>query len=138
MVNVIMGKRGSGKTQRIIDLVNKAANEEAGNVVCIEKGENLRFNIKYSAKLINIEEYKLALSYDSLYAFICGLYAGNYDITHIFIDGLYRIADDSDEGHAAAFLEKIDGFSGKQGVKITVTVSGEAETAPEGIKRYFI
>ena len=57
MVKVIMGKRGSGKTKQVIDLVNRAVNEEAGNVVCIEKGQNLRFNIKYSAKLIDISEY---------------------------------------------------------------------------------
>ncbi|MBQ7624412.1 MAG: hypothetical protein IJS65_03965 [Clostridia bacterium] len=137
MIKVIMGLRGSGKTQKIIDLVNTAVNEEAGNVVVVEKGENLRFNIKYSAKLINIEEYKLALSYDTLYAFVCGLYSGNYDITHIFIDGLYRLANDSDEKHAAEFLEKLEAFAKGAGVSVTVTVSGEAETASSELKKYF-
>ena len=137
MIKVIMGKRGSGKTQKIIDLVNTAVNVEAGNVVVIEKGENLRFNVKYSAKLINVEDYKLALSYDTLYAFVCGLYSGNYDITHIFIDGLYRITDDADEKHAEEFLKKLGEFSESAGVSVTVTVSGEAENASDGIKKYF-
>ena len=137
MIKVIMGLRGSGKTQKIIDLVNTAVNEEAGNVVVVEKGENLRFNIKYSAKLINVEDYRLALSYDTLYAFVCGIYSGNYDVTHIFIDGLYRIANDSDEKHAAEFLEKLEKFAENAGVSVTVTVNGEAETASEELKKYF-
>lgn len=137
MLKVIMGKRGSGKTQKVIDLVNAAVNEESGNVVVIEKGENLRFNIKYSAKLINVEDYKMAMSYDTLYAFVCGLYSGNYDITHIFIDGLYRLTGDDSEEHAAEFLKNLDAFTKDAGVKITITISGENETATEEIKKFF-
>ena len=66
MVKVIMGKRGSGKTKQVIELVNTAVNAEKGNVVCVEKGQNLRFNIKNSAKLIDISEYDIKLSYDGL------------------------------------------------------------------------
>ena len=73
MVKVIMGKKGSGKTKQIIDLVNVAVNEEAGSVVCVENGQTLRMNIKYSAKLVDISEYSMELGYDYLYAFVCGL-----------------------------------------------------------------
>lgn len=137
MVKVIMAPKGSGKTQKVIDLVNVAVNEEAGNVVCVEKGENLRFNIKNSAKLINVEECGAALSYDTLYAFICGLYSGNYDITHIFVDGLYKITGSDCDCKAGAFLEKLDAFAAKSGFKVTVTISADPATADESIKKFF-
>lgn len=137
MVKVIMGKRGSGKTKQVIELVNTAVNVEAGNVVCVEKGQNLRYNIKHSAKLIDISDYDMELSYSSLYTYICGLYSGNYDITHIFIDSLYKITGDDDDSKAGAFLQKLDAFSKKHGVKITITISDDAEGADEIVKSFF-
>ena len=137
MVKVIMGKRGSGKTKQVIELVNTAVNVEAGNDVCVEKGQNLRYNIKHSAKLIDISDYDMELSYSSLYTYICGLYSGNYDITHIFIDSLYKITGDDDDSKAGAFLQKLDAFSKKHGVKITITISDDAEGADEIVKSFF-
>ena len=137
MVKVIMGIRGSGKTKQVIDLVNTAVHDEAGNVVCIEKGQNLRFNIKYSAKLIDISEYPVELGYETLFAYICGLYSGNYDITHIFIDSLYKITGEDDDSKAVAFLDKLNKFAESTGIKFTLTISADNATAPEGIKKYF-
>lgn len=137
MVKVIMGKRGSGKTKQVIDLVNTAVHEEAGNVVCVEKGQNLRFNIKYSAKLIDISEYPMVLGYEEMFAFLCGLYSGNYDITHVFIDSLYKITGADDDAKAADFLDKLDRFSQATGVKFTITISADVSEATEGVKKYF-
>lgn len=137
MVKVIMGTRGSGKTKQVIEMVNTAVNDEKGNVVCVEKGTNLRYNIKYKAKLINITDYNTVLSYDTLYAFICGIYSGNYDVTHIFIDSLYKITGDDDDSKAEDFLEKLKAFSDEHGVKVTITISDDIESASEGIKKFF-
>lgn len=137
MVKVIMGPKGTGKTKRMIELVNKAVNDESGNVVCIEKGQNLRFNVKYSAKLIDVSEYPMVLSYETIFAYICGIYSGNYDITHIFIDSLYKITGDDDDAKAEAFLEKLEKFSQASGIKFTIMISAESEKAPEGIKKFF-
>ncbi len=138
MVKVIMGNRGSGKTKQVIDLVNEAVNVEAGNVVCLERGQNLRFNIKYSAKLIDISEYPMQLGYDYLFAFVCGLYSGNYDITHIYIDSLFKITGDDDDAKAGAFLDQLEKFSQYSGIKFTITISADAETAAEDVKKYII
>lgn len=137
MVKVIMGKRGSGKTKQVIDLVNSAVHEESGNVVCVEKGQNLRFNVKYSAKLIDISEYPMVLGYEELFAYLCGLYSGNYDITHVFIDNLYKITGEDDDSKADAFLEKLDRFSEATGVKFTITISADTETASPCVRRFF-
>ena len=123
MVKVIMGAPGTGKTKKMADLVNKAVNEEAGNVVCIEKGQNLRFNIKYSAKLIDISDYPMALSYDTIFAYICGVYSGNYDITHMFIDSLYKLTGEDDDAKAVEFLAKLERFGEATGLKFTIMIN---------------
>ena len=136
MVRVIMGKRGSGKTKKLIELVNHAVGEEIGSVVCIEKGQNLRFNIKHSAKLIDLSEYKLGAGYDVFYAFLCGLYSGNYDITHVFLDSISRLTGDADEGRMAAFLDRLERLSQTTGVKFTLMISADREKACDGIKKF--
>ena len=89
---MIVGVKGTGKTKTLISMVNAATELSAGSVVCIEKGTNLRFNVKYQARLINVDEYNLTDA-QSLYGFIAGVYASNQDITHIFVDGTYRICN---------------------------------------------
>ena len=136
MVKVILGKAGSGKTKQVIDMVNTAVTEESGSVVCIENGQTLRLSIKHDVKLVDISEYAMELSYDHLYAFICGLYCGNYDITHVFVDGLYKVTGDDDNAKAPAFLAKLEELSKQNGVKFTLTLSLAAEDACDCIKKY--
>ncbi len=85
MVRLIMGVKGSGKTKQLIELINNAAKDEPGNVVCIEANRNMTYDIHYHIRLIDAQEYKLN-SYDLFRGFISGLYAGNYDISQVFID----------------------------------------------------
>lgn len=136
MVKVILGKAGSGKTKQVIDMVNTAVTEESGSVVCIENGQTLRLSIKHAVKLVDISEYGMELSYDHLYAFICGLYCGNYDITHVFVDGLYKVTGDDDNAKAPAFLAKLEELSEKNGIKFTLTLSLAEEDACDCIKKY--
>lgn len=136
MVKVILGKAGSGKTKQVIDMVNTAVTEESGSVVCVEAGQTLRLSIKHAVKLVDISEYGMELSYDHLYAFICGLYCGNYDITHVFVDGLYKVTGDDDNAKAPAFLAKLEELSEKNGIKFTLTLSLAEEDACDCIKKY--
>ena len=136
MVKVILGKAGSGKTKQVIDMVNAAVTEESGSVVCIENGQTLRLSITHAVKLVDISEYGMELSYDHLYAFVCGLYCGNYDITHIFVDGLYKVTGDDDNAKAPAFLAKLEELSKETGIKFTLTLSLDEADACECIKKY--
>ena len=90
MVRVIMGVKGTGKTKQMIELINSAVHSENGNVVCIERGPKLTYDIHYKIRLVEASHYDIK-SYDFLKGFISGLYAGNYDITHVFIDSLTKI-----------------------------------------------
>lgn len=136
MVRVIMGKKGSGKTKQMIDLINSAVQTEHGNVVCIEKGEKLTFDIHYQIRLVESSEYDIA-SYTALKGFVSGLYAGNYDITHVFIDSLTKIAGGDTNVETENFLDWLNAFSEKHNIKFTVTISDDASLASEGIKKYF-
>jgi hypothetical protein len=137
MVNVIMGLKGSGKTKRLIDLVTEAASREIGNVVCIEKGTTLTFDIPHSVRLIFAPNYDFGNGYEYLKGFISGLHAGNYDITQIFIDGLFQIAGTDSLEEAEKFLEWLESFGTKENVKFTVTVSADINLATPGIRRFF-
>ena len=95
MIKLIVGTKGSGKTKAMVDMINNATQTTTGNVVVIEKCMNLTYHIDYKARLIDMDEYKIS-GYDMLYGFISGVLAGNYDITRVFIDGLYKITGEKD------------------------------------------
>ena len=135
MIRVIMGKKGSGKTKQMIEMINNAVQTEHGNVVCIEKGNKLTFDIHYQIRLVEASQYNVD-SYTALKGFISGLYAGNYDITRVFIDGLYKIIGGKDAAKAEEFLVALDAFSSKHSVNFTVSLSEEPESATEGMKRF--
>ena len=136
MVKLIMGLKGSGKTKTLVDLVAKAVTEESGDVVCIEKDKNLTYDIPHTARLINASEYGINTN-SLLRGFICGLHAGNYDITHVFIDNFYKLLDDSSIEVVADFLDWLDEFSKTNSISFTITATDDAENAPDRIKRYF-
>ena len=135
MVKVILGLKGSGKTKQLIDSINSAIKEETGSVVCIEKGNALTFDVDYRVRLINASEYDIG-SYEFLKGFISGLHAGNFDITQIFIDNLYKLAGTNDNDATAAFLSWCDTFGKVHGMKLTVTVSDDPANLPESIIKY--
>ncbi|MBQ3135174.1 MAG: hypothetical protein IJB75_05130 [Oscillospiraceae bacterium] len=136
MVRVIMGKKGSGKTKQMIDMINSAVQTEHGNVVCIEKGKKLTFDIHYQIRLVEASNYDLA-DYTALKGFISGLYAGNYDITHVFIDSLTKIVGGDCNAETEAFLDWLNNFGEEHSIKFTVTISDDASLASDGIKKYF-
>lgn len=137
MVRVIMGVKGTGKTKQMIDMINEAVGSEHGNVVCIEKGNKLTFDIHYQIRLVEASQYDIA-NYTALKGFVSGLYAGNYDITHVFIDSLTKIVASEATDHAVEeFLDWLNSFSEKNNIKFTVTISADASLATDGVKKYF-
>ena len=135
MVKLIMGLKGSGKTKELVALVKKAAEEEHGNVVCIERDKELTYDIPYTARLINASEYGID-STDLLRGFISGLHAGNYDITHVFIDSVHKMMNDTSDAGVSAFLEWLDAFSARESVDFTLSITADPAAAPEFIKKH--
>ncbi len=135
MVRVIMGDKGTGKTKKLIELINTAASQEAGNVVCIEAEKTMTFDIHYHVRLIVAREYEIA-SYEAMRGFISGLYAGNYDISQIFIDNLFKIVGGKSDHEAEVFLDWLEKFSAAHGVNFTVAISEDPSHATDGMQKY--
>ncbi len=137
MVRVIMGAKGSGKTKQMIELINYAADNEIGNVICIEAGAKLTFDISNRVRLIDSSEFATN-NYTFLKGFVSGLYASNYDITHVFLDSLCRIVpSDPADAEVEDFLAWLNGFGDKNGIKFTISISADASLATDAMKAYF-
>ncbi len=136
MVQLIMGLKGSGKTKRLVEMVRKAVEEAHGDVVCIEKDKNLTYDIPYTARLIHAGEYGIN-SNTLLRGFISGLHAGNYDITHVFIDNFYKMLDDKSDDAVADLLDWMDAFSKRENVEFTISATAEPEAVGQRISKYF-
>lgn len=134
MLKMIVGVKGTGKTKTLISMVNAATELSSGAVVCLEKGTNLRFDVKYQARLINVDEYSL-VDAQSLYGFIAGIHASNQDITHIFVDGTYRICN-KNINEFEKFVLECAKLADEADINIVMTVSMPVENIPESIKKY--
>ena len=132
MIHVIMGLKGSGKTKKLLDSIHNAVAEAHGDVVCIEYGKKLTYDVTYKVRLVDSKEYGINSS-EMLKGFISGLHAGNFDITHVFIDNLYKTI-----GNAAGeeFVTWCAKFAAENNMEITMTISEDPAEAPEGIKQY--
>jgi len=134
MVKLIIGVKGTGKTKTLISMVNEAAEKSNGTVVCIEKGVELRFDIKYSARLINTNEY-LIFDAEALYGFVAGILASNHDVTDLFIDGALKISNNDVAGFET-FLKQVDELTNKLDVNVVITSSIPVEEASDIVKKY--
>lgn len=129
MVTLLIGRKGSGKTKKLIALANEAVEKSTGNVVVIEKGAKLTYDVTPKARLIDTDQYQIA-GYDVLFGFISGICAGNYDITDIFVDSTFKICSDNKDD-LKAFVGKLKTLSDTAETNITLLISAGKEELPE-------
>ncbi len=135
MVTVIAGPKGMGKTKQLIAMCNSASDKSSGSVVCIELGQKLKYDINHGARLIDSIPYDIK-SYQVLRGFITGLYAGNYDISDIFIDSLYKVSGNSEPQECEKFLHWCETFGEENGINFIITISvGDADIT-EGMRKF--
>jgi ABC-type phosphate/phosphonate transport system ATPase subunit len=134
MVKLIIGIKGTGKTKTLIKMVDEALEKTTGDVVVLEKGEKLKFDIKYQARLVNTEEYYINDA-QSLYGFVAGILASNHDVTDLFIDTTLRICA-NDVAAFEKMVEEIDILTVKKDVNIVMTASIDENEASDVIKKY--
>lgn len=131
MVTLIIGKKGSGKTKKLINLANEAVEASNGNVVVIEKGSKLTYDITHKARLIDTEQYAIQ-GYDAFFGFLSGLCAGNYDVTDVLVDSTLKIGG-QDFNEFAEFITKINVLAAKTETKFTFLVSADESEIPESL-----
>ena len=136
MIQVIMGLKGSGKTKRLIDAINNSVSKAEGDVVCIEYGKQLTYDVNHRVRLVDSKEYGIN-NLDMLKGLLSGLHAGNFDITNVFIDNLYKTIG-VDHAAGEAFILWAANFAEANDFNITVTVSDDAAKASEEVRKYLV
>jgi hypothetical protein len=136
MVKLLMGLKGSGKTKQLIKLVNTAVDNEHGDIVFIDRSSKLTYDIPHKVRLIDASQYEFG-GYDFIKGFLSGLYSANYDITHIFIDGVLQLIGRDIDSDAEDFFRWCESFGKKEHIKFTMSVSADISKATEKIREYF-
>ncbi len=137
MVSILMGLKGSGKTKRLVEMVREAVKEETGDVVCFEKERKLTYDIPYQARLVEAGAYDIG-SYEFLKGLICGVHAGNYDITHFFIDNFYKLVNDKSPDALIDFINWLEKFSESEHISFVLSITSDPDSAPDFLKKYII
>lgn len=131
MVKLIIGKKGTGKTKKLIALANEAVESSNGNVVVIEKGSKLTYDVTHKARLIDTEQYAIS-GYEAFFGFLSGLCAGNYDVTDVLVDSTFKIGG-QDYDQFASFIEKINALAAKTETHFTFLVSADESELPKSL-----
>ena len=134
MIKLIVGKKGTGKTKILINMVEDALKATNGNVVCVEKVPKLTYDIPSSVRLMETSKDNIE-GYDEFYGYITGILSGNFDITDLFIDSTLRIGG-RDYAELGNFLEKLNGTLADREVNVVFTVSADKEDLPESVTKF--
>ena len=134
MIHVIMGLKGSGKTKKLIDAIHAAVAEAHGDVVCIEYGKKLTYDVSYKVRLVDSKEYGIK-SPEMLKGFLSGLHAGNFDITNVFIDNLYKTIGE-DKAAGEEFVTWCAKFAADNNMEITISITENPAEASDVMKQY--
>ena len=135
MVELLIGKKGTGKTKALIEKVNNALTVAKGNVVFISNDTNRNiFDVKSTARMADTSEFEIK-SYDEFLGFISGIISRDFDITNIFVDGIFKIVGSDNLDGFESFLNRLETMSQKFEITFVISVSIDAETAPDYIKK---
>lgn len=137
MIKVIVGPQGSGKTSKMVEDLNVHAENDLDNVVCIERGKRLNGLVNYKVRLVDIDEYP-TLGFRELGSFIAGMLAKDYDITHIYIDSIYKVAGSESEDELIKFLNYLEPFTNERGVTVETSLSANPEELKPELAKYVI
>ena len=131
MVSLIIGNKGSGKTKKLIALINEAVENTKGTVVCIEKSPLLTYEVTHEARLIETERFAIE-GCDAFYGMVCGIIAQDHDLTDVFVDATFKIVG-RDYDAFAALINKICKVSDEANVNFVFTVSEDQDKLPAAL-----
>ena len=136
MIQIIFGKKGSGKTKRILDMANASIQEAKGDVLFVDDGKSYTINLKPQVRFIDASEYSVK-GKDSFYGFLAGILAGNYDISYLFVDGFLKLAACAGDD-TAQFMAKLEKLAEHAGTTLVLSYSEDAENVPESVRKFAI
>lgn len=133
MIRYILGAKGAGKTKWLIDHANEDHEGGNGNIAFVEVDDDHIFSLDYNVRLINATEYNLT-NLDEFYGFLSGMFAMDYDLEKVYVDGMYKVMDLSvdDLKDLADRLESL----GMENRQIYINVNYVEADFPEELKQY--
>lgn len=126
MVKLIVGHKGSGKTKQMIALANETVDNSKGSVIFINKNSRLMYDLKYSIRVVCMEDFEHITNSDEYIGFIYGIISSDHDIETIFIDSILKHADFS-LGDLPEFLTRLKNISKNYGMDFVVSLSADME-----------
>ena len=137
MVRLLIGHKGSGKTNKMIDLANSSLNTVNGSVVFINKNSRLMYDLKYRIRVICMEDFEQIRNIDEYIGFIYGIISQDHDIELIFIDSILKFADVT-FSNIEDFLARLDLISRTYGMDFVVSLSATREELGDYLDKYEI
>lgn len=136
MIQAIYGKKGSGKTKRLLDMANEALQVEHGDVVFIDDDKRYMYDLRHEVRFVDASEYGVK-SADKFLGFISGMLAQNFDVTAIFIDAFMKLVN-TDIANLGDFFAELDALAEKRNLRFVISVSGDPDGMPEFMKKYIV
>ena len=137
MVQLIVGRKGKGKTKHLLDKVNAEVKDIAGNVVYLDKSTKHMFELNNKIRLINVSDYMVTNS-DEFVGFICGIISQDHDLQQMYFDSFMKIAcmeeSAADSEKLQAVVGKLEAVSSKFNVDFVLSISLDAHELPEDLK----
>ena len=137
MVRLLIGHKGSGKTKKMVELANSSLENVNGSVVFINKNTRLTTDLKYSIRVVCMDDYAAIVNVDEFIGFLYGVVSQDHDIETIYIDSILKYADINIES-LQGFLERLGEISKQHEVDFVVSISADGEELGEYINSYEI
>ena len=133
MVQLIVGKKGKGKTKQLLDKVNSEVKDIAGSIVYLDKSTKHMYELNNKVRLIDVSVYPIKNA-DEFVGFVCGIISQDHDLEQIYLDSFLTTACIKDNLDYA--VEKLDALSEKFGVSFVISASVDKENMPESVQKY--
>ena len=132
MVELIVGKKGKGKTKVLLDRVNGAVKEANGSIVYLDKSTKHMYELNNKVRLIDVSSYPLKNA-DEFVGFICGIISQDHDLEQIYLDSFLKVSK-LEDADVTDTLEQLDKISEKYGISVVVSISLDKEELPEALQ----
>ena len=132
MVELIVGKKGTGKTKVLLDRVNGAVKEANGSIVYLDKSTKHMYELNNKVRLIDVSSYPLKNA-DEFVGFICGIISQDHDLEQIYLDSFLKVSK-LEDADVTDTLDQLDKIGEKYGISIVVSISLDKEEIPEALQ----
>lgn len=136
MVQLIIGKKGKGKTKHLLDKVNTEVQNVSGNIVYLDKSTKHMYELNNKIRLIDVPSYMISNS-DEFVGFICGIISQDHDLQQMYFDSFLKIACKED-GDIESIIKKLDVVSNTFKVDFVLSISLDEDELPASLKEKII